>query len=183
MLYSNRAHFRSGRARPLWGLVLAAGLALAPPAQALTPGEVLVIDATAGTNSQGALFVVDPATGARTLLSDFGSGANPGAEPVGVAVESNGTLLVVDADAGTGSLGALFRVDPLSGARTLLSDFGSGANEGVDPVRRGGGIERHYPGRRPNCRDGLSGRALPGRSPERRPDRALGLRRGRQSRH
>ena len=134
MLYSNRAHFRSGRARPLWGLVLAAGLALAPPAQALTPGEVLVIDFSTGTGFQGALFVVDPATGARTVLSDFGSGANPGFNPSGVAVEPNGTILVVDQDAGTGNLGALFRVDPLSGTRTLLSDFGSGPNPGSDPA-------------------------------------------------
>ncbi len=133
MLYSNRAHFRSGRARPLWGLVLAAGLALAPPAQALTPGEVLVIDASAGTGGQGVLFVVDPATGTRTLLSDFGSGANQGIDPFGVAVEPNGTVLVVDEDAGTGGQGALFRVDPLSGARTVLSDFGIGANPGDNP--------------------------------------------------
>ena len=53
MLYSNRAHLRSGRARPLLGLVLAAGLSLAPPAQALTPGEVLVVDQSAGTGSKG----------------------------------------------------------------------------------------------------------------------------------
>ncbi|MGH2670303.1 MAG: hypothetical protein ACRDH5_14500, partial [bacterium] len=97
-------------------------------------GTILVVDEDAGTGSRGALFRVDPLSGARTLVSDFGSGANPGAEPVGVAVESNGTLLVVDADAGTGSLGALFRVDPLSGTRTVLSDFGSGANPGIDPV-------------------------------------------------
>ena len=134
MRYSNRAHFRSGRARPLWGFVLAAGLALAPPAQALTPGEVLVIDSGAGTGFQGALFVVDPATGARTVLSDFGSGANPGFNPVGVAVEPDGTILVIDINAGTGFQGALFRVDPLTGARTLLSDFGSGANPGESPV-------------------------------------------------
>ncbi|MGH8588175.1 MAG: calcium-binding protein [Gammaproteobacteria bacterium] len=80
------------------------------------------------------LFRVDPLTGARTLLSDFGSGANPGRDPFGVAVESNGTLLVIDATAGTGFRGALFRVDPVSGARILLSDFGSGANQGQNPV-------------------------------------------------
>lgn len=50
MPYSKPAQFRSGRARPLLGLVLAAGLSLAPPAQALTPGEVLVTDPSAGTN-------------------------------------------------------------------------------------------------------------------------------------
>ncbi|MGH8576621.1 MAG: calcium-binding protein [Gammaproteobacteria bacterium] len=68
------------------------------------------------------------------MLSDFGVGVNPGIEPRGVAVESNGTLLVIDQSAGTGTLGALFRVDPVSGVRTLVSDFGSGANPGRDPI-------------------------------------------------
>jgi len=41
---------------------------------------------------------------------------------------------VIDPDAGTGDLGALVRVDPTTGARTLLSGFGVGANPGVDPL-------------------------------------------------
>ncbi len=96
-------------------------------------GSILVIDPTAGTGLQGALFRVDPTTGARTLLSDFGVGANPGQPPVGVAIEPGGSILVTDEDAGTGGQGALFRVDPTTGARALLSDFGLGANPGVDP--------------------------------------------------
>ena len=51
----------------------------------------------------------------------------------GVAVESNGQILVADPDAGTNGQGALFRVNPISGARTLLSDFGAGANQGIEP--------------------------------------------------
>jgi hypothetical protein len=76
--------------------VLAAGLSLGPPAQALIPGEILVIDANARTNERGALLRVDPVTAARTIFSDFGSGANPGREPSGVAVvpESATTLTV-----------------------------------------------------------------------------------------
>jgi len=97
-------------------------------------GNILVIDPDDGTSSRGALFRVNPSTGARVLLSDFGSGANKGTNPKVVAVESSGNILVIDADAGTGGLGALFRVDPTTGARTVLSDFGSGANQGADPV-------------------------------------------------
>lgn len=68
------------------------------------------------------------------MVSDFGSGANQGVFPFGVAVEPNGPILVIDLDAGTGSQGALFRVDPVTGDRTLVSDFGSGANPGIDPI-------------------------------------------------
>ena len=44
---------------------------------------------------------MDPVTGARTLLHDFGVGANPGFQPFGVAVESSGQILAVDFGAGT----------------------------------------------------------------------------------
>ncbi|MGH8474773.1 MAG: hypothetical protein ACRER2_03230, partial [Methylococcales bacterium] len=76
----------------------------------------------------GALFRVNPASGKRTLLSDFGAaGQGPlGLDPSDVAVEAGGALLVVDFNAGTGAKGALFRVDPAGGNRTLLSDFGAG---------------------------------------------------------
>ena len=94
---------------------------------------ILVVDTRAGTQPKGALFRVDPLSGARTVLSDFGSGANPGQSPVGVAVEANGTILVVNVRGDMGVKGTLFRVDPLSGARTVLSDFGSGANPGQSP--------------------------------------------------
>jgi streptogramin lyase len=97
------------------------------------PGDILVIDYDAGTGGLGALFLVNPTTGARTLLSDFGVGPNQGVDPFGVAVEASGNILVIDAGAGTGGYGALFRVDPISGERTLLSDFGVGPNQGVDP--------------------------------------------------
>jgi hypothetical protein len=109
------------------------GSALSPARAQLLPGDSLVVDFDGGTNGKGALFRVSPATGARTLLSDFGSGANQGLLPAGVAVEAAGTILVADRGDGTNSQGALFRVDPSTGARTLLSDFGSGANQGGEP--------------------------------------------------
>ena len=62
---------------------------------------------------------MDPVTGARTLLNDFGVGLNQGIDPVGVAVESSGQILVVDPFGGTNFHGALFRVDPVTGARTI----------------------------------------------------------------
>ena len=50
-----------------------------------------------------------------------------GAFPRGVAVDGDGTIRVADPDAGTNGAGALFRVDPATGGRTLLSDFGDAA--------------------------------------------------------
>jgi hypothetical protein len=91
-------------------------------------GIILVTDLNAGTGARGALFAVDPATGARTLVSDLGDATQGpvGSNPLGITVNPGGTILVIDFGAGTGGHGALFAVDPATGARTILSDFGNG---------------------------------------------------------
>ena len=98
-------------------------------------GDILVLggDEIAGEIA-GGLFRVDPVSGNRILLSDFGNAAlGPvGAlEPSGMAVEASGDILVVD----QGPRGGLFRVDPVSGNRILLSDFGNAAQGplGINP--------------------------------------------------
>ncbi|MEM9555406.1 MAG: hypothetical protein AAGC60_14215 [Acidobacteriota bacterium] len=70
---------------------------------------------------EGKLLRVNPSSGARTLVSDFGDpGQGPtGGVPVGVLVEPGGTIIV-----SSWTDDSLFRVDPTTGARTLLSDFG-----------------------------------------------------------
>ncbi len=125
----------------IFTLLLLAGVVghILPVQSQIFPGDILVIDPTAGTGFKGALFRVDPFTGARTLFSDFGVGANQGVSPTGVAVETSGTILVIDRSAGTNNKGALFRIDPSTGDHTLLSNFGVGANQGVDP--RGVAVE------------------------------------------
>jgi hypothetical protein len=50
-----------------------------------------------------------------------------GLGPVAYAQLNPGDILVIDRDAGPGRLGALFRVDPSTGRRSLLSDFGNRA--------------------------------------------------------
>jgi hypothetical protein len=82
--------------------------AITPEALAqLIPGHLLVIDYEAGTNGSGALFSVDPSSGVRTVVSDFGnSGQGPlGVNPKGVAIEGTGTVLVIDENAGIDSRG------------------------------------------------------------------------------
>ncbi len=102
-------------------------------------GTVLVIDSNAGTGGFGALFRVHPASGIRSLISDFGNAAQGplGTDPFDFALEAGGTVLVIDSNAGTGGFGALFRVHPTSGNRSLISDFGNAPRQGplgVDPT-------------------------------------------------
>jgi uncharacterized repeat protein (TIGR01451 family) len=92
-------------------------------------GKVLVIDFSAGTGFDGALISVDSTTGTRTQISDFGAAAQGplGDDPVGVALDAAGAILVTDENAGTNSSGALFSVNALTGVRTMISDFGNAA--------------------------------------------------------
>jgi Tol biopolymer transport system component len=111
-----------------------AGLAIEPS------GSILVLDPLykQGFPERGALFRVDQNSGIRTVLSDF---TNPsqgpiGRAPTGVTVDGDGTILVADvaggtdchADSdGTNGCGALVRVDPTTGNRVVISDFGNPA--------------------------------------------------------
>ncbi|MBW1817713.1 MAG: hypothetical protein JRJ60_11205, partial [Deltaproteobacteria bacterium] len=92
-------------------------------------GLIFVIDSDGGTNAIGALYTVDPSTGNRVLISDFGNIADGplGSLPRGVTVTNSGDVLVTDRDAGTDGYGALFKVDPVTGVRVMVSDFGNNA--------------------------------------------------------
>ena len=100
-------------------------------------GQILVTTGIPGTVNNRALLVrVDPVTGARAIVSDFGDSSQGGLgiEPRGVAVEAGGAILVIDAQGGTSALGELFRVDPQTGARTSVSNFGAGPLNGINPT-------------------------------------------------
>lgn len=99
------------------------GLAVAPD------GDIFVADAGLGGSafgSTGGVWRVDPATGVRTVVSSNGSHPQAPAEnfdsPVGVAVEADGNLVVTDYDTGGSTRERVFRVDPDTGARTILAD-------------------------------------------------------------
>jgi cysteine-rich repeat protein len=140
---SNTANQREGIRRSAWLLAalltVAVGLVhLVRPAHAqLDPGDILVVDFEGGEDGKGLLFRVNPATGARTVLSDFGDAGQgtAGQSPFGVTVADVNTVFVVDSQ-GIGGAGVLFRVDPTNGQRTVLSDFGdpSQGPPGVEPV-------------------------------------------------
>ncbi|WP_155630665.1 hypothetical protein [Burkholderia territorii] len=102
-----------------------------PPTLLGPASAILIVDGSGGTNQLGSLLKIDPQTGTRTLLSDFGNSAQgpTGSYPVAALARVSlailaPTIYVVDAYAGTNGAGALFRVDAGSGYRTLISDFG-----------------------------------------------------------
>jgi Ca2+-binding RTX toxin-like protein len=99
---------------------------------------VLVVDESLGASSAGGLFRVNPSTGARTLVSNFGDAAQGplGENPFGLAIDASGSVLVVDLDAGTGDRGVLFNVNSATGVRTFISGFGNAGQGplGMNPI-------------------------------------------------
>jgi sugar lactone lactonase YvrE len=115
---------------------VAGGELVEPDGMARAPdGDILVTDLTA-FGGGGGVFRVDPATGAVTAVSANGAPAGGPAfsDPVGVAVEADGDILVAD-DGGFGGAGGVIRVDPATGARTALSANGAppGGPDFADP--------------------------------------------------
>ncbi len=86
-------------------------------------GDILVGDPNAFAGSTGGVIGVNPATGARTTVSENTAplGGPSFAEPFGVALEAEGDILVADMEAFGGS-GGVVRVDPTTGARTTASE-------------------------------------------------------------
>lgn len=105
------------------------GLAIAPTG---TPndGDIYVTSVGDGSAITSKLIKVDPSTGAQTIISSAGNFDYP----VGMAVESDGNILVVDAKAKK-----VIRVNPGTGVQTVLSDAantaqGSGLNTFLLPT-------------------------------------------------
>ncbi|MGI8946310.1 MAG: hypothetical protein ACR2GL_08750 [Thermoleophilaceae bacterium] len=115
----------SSNAQPAGGpaFVEPSGIALAPD------GSLLVADENAFDGS-GAVIRVDPATGARMTVSANGAPAGGPSfdQPVGIAIEADGDLLVTDED-GFGGTGGVIRVDVATGARSTVSVNGAPAGE------------------------------------------------------
>lgn len=93
------------------------------------PGDILVIDANAGTASKGALFNVDPSAGGkRTIISDFGNQSQGplGEEPIAMAVAPSGHVFVLD-------IGTqwIFRVN-LSTCKREIDGLGGGTDIAID---------------------------------------------------
>jgi uncharacterized repeat protein (TIGR03803 family) len=75
----------------------------------------------------GAVYSVDPKTGAETVLHSFGSGAD-GANPYSTLVATKRMLYGTTYYGGTYGTGTVFAVDAKTGAETVLHSFGSGTD-------------------------------------------------------
>jgi tRNA G37 N-methylase TrmD len=114
--------------------MLAVVVSLALPTAA--SAGILVADQSA-FGGTGGVIRVDPLTGARTAVSDNSrpSGGPGFVDPAGIALAPNGAILVVDAAAFAGAGGGVIRVNPVTGARTAVSENSSpqGGPSFVDP--------------------------------------------------
>jgi len=82
-----------------------------------------------GTSQYGTVFKIDPATGAETIVHRFGGGAD-GANPFGGLLYFGGALYGTTwSGGGTCGCGTVFKMDPVSGANSVLHIFG-GADGG-----------------------------------------------------
>ena len=104
-------------------------------------GTILVVDPHA--SGAGGVIRVDPATGDQSMVS---SGQEPGAalplREVGIALEADGSILVVEQTlaGGTAGSGRVTRIDPTTGARTTISSGGSFASATGVAVEANGAI-------------------------------------------
>ena len=100
-------------------------------------GDILVADPGDPLGGTARVIRVDAASGARTAVSANGApaGGPDFVQPVGVALEADGDILVADASA-FGGTGGVIRVDPASGARTAVSANGApaGGPDFADPL-------------------------------------------------
>jgi hypothetical protein len=115
------------------------GVAVAPT------GEIWVVDYNGGASGLGGLFKVDYITGERTLVSDFRDSSQGalGVRPMPVAVDKTGQILVMDVESGmTSWAGRLFQVNPVTGYRKVLSDFGNPNKGPTASVPRGVAVEK-----------------------------------------
>jgi hypothetical protein len=106
------------------------GIAVAPNGDLLVTDE----DAYGGT---GGVMRVDATSGARTTISANAApvGGTLFGQPYGIALAPSGQILVADFEAFDGA-GGLLRVDPTTGARTVVSSNGApaGGPQFVDPI-------------------------------------------------
>ena len=124
------------RVHPITGaqtLVSSGGNLSFPSGITVAPdGNLIVGDANAfgsppfntPSNSGGAIFRVDPVTGAQTVISS----GSPFFDPQGVVLDAAGQILVADQNSFVGGsngcgggAGAIFRVDPATGTKTVIT--------------------------------------------------------------
>ena len=75
-----------------------------------------------GDSGTGAVFALDPKTGAETVLYSFGSGTD-GQNPEGSLIDAHGMLYGATLDGGAHGKGTVFALDLETGAETVVHSF------------------------------------------------------------
>ncbi len=84
----------------------------------LATGDILVADLGGAVgNPLSKVVLIDPVTGAQTILSSGGLLASP----TGIAVDCDGSILVGDIDFNSNDESRLIRIDPETGQQTIVS--------------------------------------------------------------
>ncbi|WP_150050598.1 DUF11 domain-containing protein [Methylomonas rhizoryzae] len=89
-------------------------------------GNIFGVLPGVGLDNYGILVSINPATGYRKIISDFGDNSQGQIiyNPINIKATSAGQILVLD-DGGNITGGALFSIDRSNGYRSLISDFSS----------------------------------------------------------
>jgi hypothetical protein len=113
------------------GAGVGAGVALSSPQGIAIDPLGFVVTADAGL---GALIRIDVATGDRTILSGTGVGSGPALNsPIGLTTDGAGNIYVVD-QGPIGGVAGVFKVDVLTGDRTLISGGAVGSGAAFDNI-------------------------------------------------
>jgi uncharacterized repeat protein (TIGR03803 family) len=81
----------------------------------------------------GTVFKIDPKTGAETVLHAFGNGSDAQSPLFSSLINVGGTLYGTTFKGGKWDGGALFQINPATGAEKVLHSFGDGA-DGANPA-------------------------------------------------
>jgi len=104
----------------------------------LKNGALYGTSETGGSSGDGTVFMVDPGTGAETVLYNF-SGGNDGGTPTAGLVYQKGTFYGITTAGGTSGVGTVFAFDPATKKEKVLHSF-KGFADGYTPF---GGLLYH----------------------------------------
>jgi uncharacterized repeat protein (TIGR03803 family) len=101
-------------------------------------GELFGITEFGGSYGLGIVFAIDLSAGTETVLHSF-AGGNDGANPSGRLIEQDGELYGTTNVGGTSGTGTVFKINPTTGAETVLYSFAGG----TDAAYPYGGVTYH----------------------------------------
>jgi uncharacterized repeat protein (TIGR03803 family) len=103
-------------------------------------GSLYGVTVGGGRFGGGAVYKLDPASGAETIVYDFGHGAD-GAYPAGIVAKGNILFGATEAGGAKG-VGTVFKVDVVTGRETVLFSFSDadGETPAGAPIEYGGAL-------------------------------------------